>query len=178
MLPDKLRQLRQERGFSLRQLAEAADVSPGLLSQVERGKTDPSLATIRKLAAVYGADLATLFAEPEAPQVHISRPNERPTLSVVPGAITYERLTPGRTDLEVLLGRLRPGEQTAAEPWAHASTECAYVTRGALVIVVNDDRHPLNCGESITFNARMPHHYVNEGKTEAEFLVAVTPPMP
>ncbi|WP_426987015.1 helix-turn-helix domain-containing protein [Pseudarthrobacter sp. Y6] len=58
-----------------------------MLSQIERGSTDPSLATIRKLAAVFGADLATLFAESTPQAVHHSKPEMRPGLAAVGGYI-------------------------------------------------------------------------------------------
>jgi len=178
LLHERVRTLRKEHGMSLRQLAEAAGVSAGLLSQIERGTTDPSLTTIRKLASVFGADLATLFAEDPAPAVHVSRPHKRPGIAAADGHITYERLTPGRSDLEVLLGRLAPGEATSPEHWSHASVECAVVTVGSLTAQVAGVSYDLQPGESITFDSRQSHRYINNGSEPAEFFVSITPPMP
>ncbi len=164
--------------MSLRQLADAAGVSAGLLSQIERGNTDPSLSTIRKLATVFGADLSTLFAEGAPPAVHVSSPGKRPKLSGADGDIAYERLTPGRTDLEVLHGRMEPGESTSDEPWCHPSTECAVVVVGSMTAEIGGVRYELVIGESVTFDSRLPHRYFNDSGAPAEFLLSVTPPNP
>lgn len=164
--------------MSLRQLAAATGLSAGMLSQIERGTTDPSLATIRKLAAVFGSDLATLFAESVPNAVHHSKPGNRPGLAAANGHITYERLTPGRTDLEVLRGILEPGEATSVEGWSHPSTEVAYVISGTLTAEVGGVNHELLAGEALTFDSRALHRYVNAGKVPAEFILSVTPPNP
>jgi len=178
MFNERVRTLRKQRGMSLRQLAQATGVSPALLSQVERGTTDPSLSTVRKLAAVLGADLATLFAETPPAEVHHSRPGQRPLLSAGADLMSYERLTPGRSDLEVLHGRLAPGQATSEEPWSHPSTECAVVVVGTMSAEVGGVRHNLAIGESLTFDSRLPHRYFNDTDGPAEYLIAVTPPVP
>ena len=178
MLNERVRTLRKQRGMTLRQLAEATGVSPALLSQVERGATDPSLSTVRKLAAVLGADLATLFAESTPAEVHHSRPGKRPLLSAGAGQMSYERLTPGRSDLEVLHGRLAPGQATSEDPWAHPSTECAVVVLGCMSAEVDGVVHELAIGESLTFDSRLPHRYFNHTDQRAEYLLSVTPPVP
>jgi len=178
MISERVRNLRKERDMSLRELAAATGLSAGMLSQIERGTTDPSLATIRKLAAVFGADLATLFAEPAPAAVHHSKPGKRTGLAAADGHITYERLTPGRTDLEVLKGTLGPGEATSEEGWSHPSTECAVVITGTVTAEVGGVTYELLTGESITFDSRVLHRYMNRGDVPAEFILSVTPPNP
>jgi transcriptional regulator with XRE-family HTH domain len=65
-----------------------------MLSQVERGVTEPSLSTLRRLAGVFGESVASLF-DSSPPAVWISRPGARSTLAGPHGLIGYERLTPG-----------------------------------------------------------------------------------
>lgn len=178
MLGDRLRELRRQHGLTLRQLATAADVSPALLSQVENGGTDPSLATLRKLAKVFDGSIATLFADPNAPAVHVSRPGERKRLSAPTGRIAYDRITPGRGELEVLQADLSPGDVSSDEPWSHASTECALVIAGTAVVEVDGERHELVAGEAITFDSRLPHRYRNDSEQPARIVIAVTPPTP
>ena len=66
MIGERLKELRTARNLSLRDLAAQAGVSATLLSQVERSVTDPSLETVRRLAAVFGESITSLFAEPNA----------------------------------------------------------------------------------------------------------------
>lgn len=164
--------------MTLRELGAAADVSPGLLSQLENGVTDPSLATLRRLASVFHAEVATLFTEPNAPVVHLSRPGERMYLTAPSGEISYERLTPGRGDLEVLRAELEPGDVSAPALRGHESTECVVVLQGSVVAEVGQDRYVLAAGEALTFDSRLPHRYCNETDATAAMLLAITPPVP
>ncbi|HEX5596686.1 MAG TPA: helix-turn-helix domain-containing protein [Micromonosporaceae bacterium] len=178
MLGDRLRELRQQHGYTLRQLAAAAEVSPALLSQIENGSTDPSLSTLRKLARVFDTSIAALFTDPEAPEVFISRPGHRSRLAAPPGQITYDRLTPGRGDLEVLQADLAPGDASSAQPWAHPSTECAVVLAGVVVAEIGGTKYEIDTGEAVTFDSRLPHRYVNNSGEPARLVIAVTPPTP
>lgn len=178
MIGPRLRELREARGLSLRALAASSGVSAALLSQVENGRTEPSVATLRKLATVFDAEVAELFHEPAAPRVQVSRPGERTTLTAPAGMVGYERLTPGRGDLEVLRAVLHPGEASAAEPRGHESTECVYVLTGAVVVEVGGDEHVVRAEEAITFDSRLPHRFRNPFDVAAAILVSVTPPTP
>ena len=178
MLGDRLRELRLRHGFTLRELADKAQVSPALLSQLENGVTDPSLATLRKLATVFEAEVSTLFDEPNAPLVHLSRPGERMRLTAPQGEISYERLTPGRGDLEVLVATMQPGDVSSAQPRGHESTECLAVLDGQVVVEVGEERYVLAAREALTFDSRLPHRFANESGKPAAYLVAVTPPVP
>ncbi|NDL56722.1 cupin domain-containing protein [Phytoactinopolyspora sp. XMNu-373] len=178
MLGDRLRDLRRRNDLSLRQLAAAASVSPALLSQIEKGTTDPSLATLRKLAEVFDESIASLFAEPDAPEVHVSRPGRRARLSAPAGEVAYERHTPGRGDLEVLEALIAPGEASSAEPRGHPSTECALVFEGTVTAEVGGMSYEITRGESITFDSRLPHRYLNDTNQPARLIIAVTPPTP
>ncbi|MDI1463285.1 helix-turn-helix domain-containing protein [Catellatospora sp. KI3] len=178
MLGDRLRELRQQHGYTLRQLAAEADVSSALLSQIENGATDPSLSTLRKLARVFDTSIAMLFSEPDAPAVYISRPGARSRLAAPPGQISYDRLTPGRGDLEVLQADLDPGDASSAQPWSHPSTECAIVLAGTVTAEIGGSTYQLTTGESVTFDSRLPHRYLNTSTEPARLVIAVTPPTP
>lgn len=164
--------------MSLRQLAALADVSPTLLSQIERSVTDPSLETMRRLAGVFGESVASLFSDTVAPSVWISRPGERSMLTAPKGRVSYERLTAGNGQLEVLRAVLQPGEISADEPRGHASTECVYVVSGELTAQIDGVEYPVVAGESISFDSRLPHRYRNSSSTQTEIILSVTPPNP
>ena len=60
----RLESLRREHRYSIRKLAEQAGVSASLISDVERGKVEPSISTLKRLAAALGTTLAFFFSEP------------------------------------------------------------------------------------------------------------------
>ncbi|AUT46586.1 helix-turn-helix domain-containing protein [Achromobacter sp. AONIH1] len=178
MIGERLKELRTARNLSLRDLAAQAGVSATLLSQVERSVTDPSLETVRRLAAVFGESITSLFAEPNAPAVWISRPGNRSKLTAPAGRVSYERLTAGQSDLEVLRAVLAPGQVSADEPRGHPSTECVYVIQGELVAQIAGVDHLVKSGESISFDARLAHRYRNDSSGTVEIILSITPPSP
>lgn len=178
MIGERLKELRTARGLSLRDLASEAGVSATLLSQVERSVTDPSLETMRRLAGVFGESVASLFAETTAPSVWISRPDNRSLLIAPKGQVTYERLTSGNGQLEVLRAVLQPGQMSADEPRGHPSMENVYVVGGELVAEIAGVDYTVRSGESISFDARLPHRYRNASQVPTEIILSVTPPNP
>lgn len=178
VIGSRLRALRVQYDLTLRDVATKADVSQSLLSQIEHGTAEPSLATVRKLARVFDASVSVLFAEPDAPLVHVSKPGERTRLTAPKGLVTYDRITPGRGGLEVLQAELAPGDASSPEPWAHASTECMYVLDGVVTVEIEDKQHTVDAGDAITFDSLLPHRYVNLSDCVARLLLSVTPPNP
>lgn len=178
MIGERLKTLRTERGLSLRDLAKDMGVSPTLLSQIERGVTEPSLTTLRRLSVVFGESMAALFTDPQAPSVWISRPGERMRLMGPKGGVTYERLTRGNGQLEVLRALFEPGQFSVSEPVTHPSTESLYVVRGELTAEIGGQSHLVRTEESLTFEATAPHRYVNRGSEVAEVILSITPPVP
>ncbi|NML35521.1 cupin domain-containing protein [Paraburkholderia antibiotica] len=178
MIGERLKELRTLHGMSLRQLAAQADVSATLLSQIERAVTDPSLDTMRRLAAVFGESVSSLFADVTVSSVSISRPGNRSMLIAPKGRVSYERLTPGNGQLEVLRAVLQPGEMSADEPRGHPSSECVYVIAGNLIAQIDGVDYMVAAGESVSFDARLPHRYRNTSSSPTEIILSVTPPNP
>lgn len=178
MIGEQLRRLRTERGLSLRALGDQVGLSATLLSQVERGVTDPSLSTVRRLAEVFGESITALFDDGPGSSVWISSPGTRSILRGPHGSVGYERVTPGNGQLEVLRGVLAPDEATSPELWSHPSVECAYVLVGELVVEIGAVLHTVGEGDAVTFDSRQPHRYLNQSERGVEFLLSVTPPSP
>lgn len=176
MIGSQLRALRVAKGLSLRALATAVGVSPTLLSQVERGVTEPSLSTLRRLADVYTISLADLFTPEKGLPTTVSRPGERPVLLTPKGIVHYERVTPSNGTLEVLRAILEPGDVSSPEPWRHSSVECAYVIAGTLTADVGGTSQILHAGEAVTFDSEIPHRYLNESDSAVEFILTSSPP--
>ncbi|GAA3776703.1 hypothetical protein GCM10022240_30230 [Microbacterium kribbense] len=165
--------------MSLRSLADQTGLSATLLSQIERGVTDPSLKSLRMLAGVFGQSVATLFENSDLPPVTISRPGARSRITSPAGHVQYERIAASNGSFEVLRGVLQPGDTSSDDAWAHESLECVYVITGTLTVFVGTEQHRLAAGEAVTFDARQPHRYANDSTTDlAELLMTVSPPMP
>lgn len=178
MIGERLHELRTARGMTLRQLAAATELSPTLLSQLERGVTEPSLVTLRRLAVVFGESVASLFDDRDLPPVSISRPGERSVLHAPHGRVGYERLAAGNGQIEVLRAVLAPGDASADEPRGHPSIECVYVLSGLLTVEIERVTYAVRAGEALTLDSRRPHRYLNDSDEPAEILLCVSPPTP
>jgi transcriptional regulator with XRE-family HTH domain len=175
-LGQRIRELRAVRGLTLTALAEEAGLSTGLISQVERGLSDPSLETLRRVAKVLDVPIFSLFQRDGGTAVQVVRRNRRMKVQSPDHDIVYSRISPGRGRLEMLHGHLGPGSASAAEPWSHPSEECVLVLCGAMIVEVAGEEYELGKGDSCYLDSGLPHRYRNPHATPAEFIVSVTPP--
>ena len=173
-----MRSLREARGLSLRDLAERSGVSAPMLSQVERGETSPTLAVAGKIAAGLGLSLSQLLRLDEGQDVVLVRRSDRH--AVRRNGHRYEELTaplPGER-ASVTVHALRSGARTGASGDAplHSpgSRETAIVQSGRIALMLDGERYELADGDTITFDADLPHHFENPGRAEAAFIAIVT----
>jgi transcriptional regulator with XRE-family HTH domain len=172
-----VRALREAMDLSLRDLAERTGVSAPMLSQVERGETSPTLAIAERIAGGLDLTLSQLLRLDERGHVVVVRAGERrarrrrghrtaeltPPLPGQRADVSMHTLDPGASTS-------RPGDPPLHEPGAR---ETAVVLAGELTLMVDGERHELAGGDSVTFDADLPHRFENDGETAAEFLAVV-----
>jgi DNA-binding transcriptional MerR regulator/quercetin dioxygenase-like cupin family protein len=170
----RLRRLRLARGFSLARVAEAAGVSVGFLSALERGHMSASVATLRKLARFYKQNILALF-DPSQSNPGRVRPADRKVLEAGPG-VRMELLSWGNTVMEPHLFRIAPAAGSG-ESYAHAGEEFLYILKGAIEIELDGaDKLRLEEGDSFYFESSTQHCWMNPGKKEAWVIWVNTPP--
>ena len=173
----RIRHLREAMDLSLRDLSERSGVSAPMLSQVERGETSPTLAVAERIAGGLELTLSQLLRLDESDGVSVVRAGERRHGGGQRHG--YEVLTPPLPGLraEVSLHALAPGASTAGpdDPPMHeaGSRETAIVDRGPVRFVCGGAAHDLEDGDSVTFDADLPHHFENPGEGEARFYAVV-----
>jgi transcriptional regulator with XRE-family HTH domain len=180
----RLREARTEKRLSLRSVAQALGVSASLISQVETGKTQPSVSTLYALANHLGLSLDDLLgvippaggrtaARPEPARLthsKIQRAGEGPVLEMENG-VRWERLASGvGKSAEALLVTYEPGATSSIEGklMRHAGIESAYILEGQLTLQLEFDVHVLGPGDSLQFDSVLPHLYSNRGSTIAK----------
>jgi transcriptional regulator with XRE-family HTH domain len=173
----RVRALREAMSLSLRDLADRSKVSAQMLSQVERGETSPTLAVAAKIASGLELTLSQLLRLDEGQHVAISRAAERRSSRC--GGHLIEELTPPLPGqrADVSLHVLDPGATTggASDPPMHepGSRETAIVLAGELALVLEGRRTELQEGDSVTFDADLPHHFENEGTDPTRFIAVI-----
>ncbi len=168
-----LRKLRNKRGFSLAEVANAVGISVGFLSALERSRMSGSVGTLRKLARFYKTNILDFFdpAESTSPVVTADR---RKVLNAGAG-VRMELLAWGNTVMEPHLFRIAP-DASSGESYAHEGEEFLYVMQGELQIALDGHEYRLKQGDSFYFDSTTPHHWKNPGRSETMVLWINTPP--
>jgi transcriptional regulator with XRE-family HTH domain len=178
---ERLRHLREQHGYSLRQLAEKAGVSASLISSIERVRVEPSLTTLRGLAAALDVTIAYFLTPPDASSVRVIRGHARPAATRPNATGGTERSNgaegvrselaspPEAAALEVTFQRADPGAWLGGPP-IHDGEEWGMVLAGRIKVIVGEEVHFLNAGDSIWFPGSIPHRMANIGTEVAEYI--------
>jgi transcriptional regulator with XRE-family HTH domain len=174
----RVKALREAMDLSLRDLAERSGVSAPMLSQVERGETSPTLQVAARIASGLELKLSQLLRLDEEGTVSVVRAGEGRRGGAA--GHSYEVLTPPLPGLraEVTRHRLGPGAATGGpgDPPRHepGARETATVEAGSLTLCIDAAEHVLGAGDTVTFDADLPHHFANHSKEEAVLLAIVS----
>jgi transcriptional regulator with XRE-family HTH domain len=192
----RLKELRQQAGFSLRELARQADVSPSLVSQIENGKSRPSVSTLYTFARLLNVPVDVLFDAEQsgeqpavadlpghveatdptnawhpseyATRISVIHPSHRAHLRMAEG-VDWERLaaTPER-DISFIKITYAPGASSTENGslMTHEGFEYGYVIAGVVEVTVGNETFVLREGESVGFDSTIPHVFRNIGDTD------------
>lgn len=172
-----LRALREQRALTIASLARQVGISAAAISQIESGTVQPSVTTLRKLAAALGVPVFRFFLPADAAAASLVRRAERKTLGLARTGARYELLTPSlQGRLEVMEITMDPGQASAPERISHPGEECLVIIKGHGVLELGDDIIDMRTGDAATFQASLPHRLRNAGQRPLSALSAITPP--
>jgi transcriptional regulator with XRE-family HTH domain len=184
----RLREERERQGLSLRKLAGRLEISPSALSQIETGRSRPSVSTLYAIVSELGISFDELFAvsphhtTSRAPTRHprtiageeqiVQRADDRPVIELESG-VRWERLNPtGERDVDFLEVEYDVGGASSRGGTFvhHAGREYGVVTSGALKVTVGYEEHELGPGDSICFDSAVPHRLETIGDEPARAI--------
>jgi transcriptional regulator with XRE-family HTH domain len=182
-LGQRLRDGREARGLSLRELARRIGVSPSLISQIERGLVAPSVGTLWSLASELGLAIDGLFSDalrpaaagPRGEAGPVQRAADRKRIRLA-GGVQWERLTAEPDEeVEFLHVVYQPGAEScpADALFRHGGKEYAVVISGRLGLQIGFERYELAAGDSVSFSAELPHRLWAIGDAPAVAIWAV-----
>lgn len=176
-LGERLRRLRLARRRTLRQVADAAEVSESFLSQIERGRANPSISSLTRIAGALGVTVHDLFGPDRRAGSHVVRAGASAPLEFGEGARKWLLTPVPLQELEIVVCEFEVGGHSGAEPYTHGDAEetCVVLT-GAVTHQVGDDLHDLREGDAATYRSSQPHRTENTGTVTARVLYALTPP--
>ena len=180
---NRIRDRRQVLDMTLDDLADKTGLSKSFLSQVERAITRPSIESLGTVATALGVPLFLFFVDETRSQTVVHR-DERTEVTVPDSHFRYESIWFGPDHkLEVLIGRLNPGESDREVARGHFVSEmtrveeCVFVLEGGVSCEIDGRTYELETGDSIYFNSILPHRYTNSTDSEAVLLFVLTPPV-
>ncbi len=182
---EKIKRLRIAKGINTKDLAKKANITAGMISQLERGSTQGSVETLRKIAKVLNTTLASLFENKDDLKTqnsyesfHIVRKEQRRKISFPDPLYKCEMLTPDlQGDIEFVLVELEAGRTTNdILPHTKGGEECDFVLSGTIEMQIGGLNYTLYEGDSIRFNPEIPHKIENKSDKKASYISAITPP--
>ena len=176
-LGERLRAIRLLRRRTLKDVALAAGVSESFLSQLERGRSSASVASLQRLAAALGIEVSDLFASDGLPRPRVLRRAARQP--VVWGHLGRKALLTPKPfhSLEVVAADFDPGGSTGDEPYTHGdSEELLVVVEGRVHVQLGTEVYDLRAGDSVHYRSSTPHRVSNPTDEPAEVLFVISPP--
>lgn len=172
----RLREIRASRGLSMKSLAQMSGLNINTLSLIENGHTSPSVSTLQQLAQSLQVPITEFFESNHGSkkivyQKHGKRPHVKFQHS------TMEDLAPGmpRLGAEPLLVTFEPGADSGKKTIVHTGREFVYCLDGRIAYAVDNEKYILEPGDSLVFDAYLPHYCKNIDPTPSRALLVLCP---
>ena len=167
----RIRTIREQRGLSLRALAERCNLSINALSLIERGENSPTVSSLHMLATALGVKITDFFEDPHEHAVVYVRRDQR--LATQGNGLLMESLGIGlrNQQLEPFMVTVEPGAGDDSESIVHPGQEFVYCLGGMIQYQLSEQTYHLEPGDSLLFDATQPHCFRNTGDSVARVLL-------
>jgi transcriptional regulator with XRE-family HTH domain len=179
MLGEKIKKTRNEKGFSLRDLAAMVDLSASFLSQIEQGKASPSIENLKKIANCLDVRVSYLIEDDEIKKDTVMvRKSERDTVESIDSNTKISLLTSSDIDknMEPIYYEIGPMGESGRDSFQHPGEEFVFVLEGELDVYINEKKYQLEEGDSLYFKSSQKHKFTNPTSSTTKVLWVVTPP--
>lgn len=177
---EKLRDIREQKGITLKAVAENVGVSESLISQIERNKVSPSIDTLFAVAEALEVDLDYLFADYQKKRkVNILK--EKDQRKIESEGITYYQLSvlPGAIEkyaIEAFIMEIQKGAEKGHEEYGHTGSEFGYILEGEGALHYGKEVYPFSQGDSISFSSEIPHKIICTSEKPLKVIWMTNPP--
>lgn len=171
-----MRSLRVNQGYSLRALADRCGLAVNTLSLIENGKVSPSVSTLQRVALTLGVPMTAFFeAEPSVSEVAHLSAGRRHRLEFAHGLMEDLGLGMAGRTLEPFLLTLDPHADSGPAPIVHTGQEFVFCLEGILHYAIDDQLYELQPGDSLLFEASLPHRWANRAPEPSKALLVLCP---
>ena len=170
-----LKLLRQKQRISLDQLARRAGVSKAMLSQIEQGRANPTVASVWKISHALGMPFQDLFEARDIRLIEVVRKNEAHVVAERKGTYTVSVVSPIHMveDVEMYVVNIAPGGSLVSQPHYAGTTELVMAIKGTFKISTGDETSTIQAGDSARYVADKPHRIELKGKTPGMLVMVV-----
>jgi transcriptional regulator with XRE-family HTH domain/quercetin dioxygenase-like cupin family protein len=170
----RLRDLRTERGLSIRVLAEQSGLNVNTLSLIENGKTSPSVSTLQEIAGALRVPVTTFFqVEAPAQSIVYQKAGERRSATFACGSLANLATGFAVSGLQPFVVTMAPKAGSGSRSIVHTGLELVFCLAGQILYQVDGQDFQLDPGDSLLFEAHLPHSWQNncDGPSQSLMLI-------
>jgi transcriptional regulator with XRE-family HTH domain len=174
---NKLRELRKERKLTLNHLAQEAGCTAAYISQIERDKASPSIATLKRISQVLGVRIVDFFLEESEEDPMVLDSDRWVRMSLKGWKADIRQLVRGVNTkrMQPFLTTIQPGGGTP-EHYTHQGEEFGLVLEGVLTLSVGGESYQVEPFQSFYYSSLVAHSWTNEGDVPCLVVWVVSPP--
>lgn len=174
----KIKELRTDKGLTLKELSSLTDLSIGFLSQLERGLTTIAVDTLENIANVFQVELTYFFSIPKKTNKYVLREYEKEILTIKETGFIDYSLSNNLFEMSMMprLIKVLPRKfDENIEMYQHQGEEFIYVLEGILTLYIDGEQHDLNPGDCAHINSTIQHNWANYTNKVVKLLTINTP---
>lgn len=170
----KVKAIREQNNISSKDLAAMAEITPSMLTQIEKGQANPSINTMRMLAEALNTPMYKFFIEEDCSENLIVRKSERKKVGyeMFP-EIEYELLMPNGSAMEFSKMTLLKHRASSTSMFSHEGEELSLVTKGVATLVFENDEYVLEEGDSVRIPIHQKHRWENRTDEDVEVIYVI-----
>jgi transcriptional regulator with XRE-family HTH domain len=175
-LGNRIRAVRKERGLTLKELERISGFSATHISEIEQGKTSPTIGALVKISQALGKDASFFLEEEQLKEIAVVERDQRQPLPGEVAKVRGEYLTPGIPGgrLNAYMLYLEPGDRRDVVYEPHAGEEGVFLIAGRVEVLVGERNFVLEPGDVVQYPADRVHGFRNVGREEAQLLLVST----
>ena len=173
----KIRELREGKKLNVKKLSELVECTPSLISQLERGKTDPSISMLKKIAEALNVHITDFFMKSMNDEDVVTQQGDRVVMQLSRWDARIQSLVRSTTNkkMQPFYTVIKPGGGSHGM-YSHEGEEFGYVLQGEMDLILNDKLHKVRKDENFYFSSTSPHDGGNSGKGDVIIIWVITPP--
>ncbi|MGM0508947.1 MAG: helix-turn-helix domain-containing protein [Fusobacteriota bacterium] len=176
---EKIKERRRTEGYSLRVLAKKVGLSASFLSQIEQGKTSPSIENLKKIANALDVKVSYLIEDNvRNKDTVVTRKQNRDRVESLDSKTKISLLTTSNIDkkMEPIYYEIEPGGKSGKGSYSHLGEEFVFIVSGELDIYIEGRKETLKSGDSMYFKSTQEHKFINNSEKKTKVVWVVTPP--